>query len=185
MKALLAAAAAVAAAPVPTPIGVGPLFHPNASGRLVDRGLPVRSLVCAARDVPRFGVHLEVFAHGRVVIVPAGIGIAPPRRTGGPYVLSGRCSYPVRTREPSGVVEVARSVRLTLGHVFAVWGQPLGPRRLAGFSAQAGKWVRVYLNGRRLDVDPRSLPLRPHDEIVLELGRSIPPHVSYRFEKGL
>ena len=41
-------------------------------------------------------MHLELFAHRRVVIVPAGIGVD---RTG--------CVYPARTLEPTGVVEVA------------------------------------------------------------------------------
>ena len=52
-------------------------------------------------------MHVELFANRRVVIVPAGIGIVPPLRRDGAYVLGGRCSYPLRTREPTGVVEVA------------------------------------------------------------------------------
>lgn len=28
----------------------------------------------------RFGVYVELFAHGRVILLPAGIGVAPPRR---------------------------------------------------------------------------------------------------------
>jgi hypothetical protein len=64
-------------APVPTPIGVGAAFHPPALSREVVVGAPVGGFRCGA-DGTRFGVHLELFAAGRVVVVPAGIGVAPP-----------------------------------------------------------------------------------------------------------
>ncbi len=174
----------VGTTPIPTPIGVGRLFHPGPSNTAVTRGSPVGRLTCSAPEQRRAGIHLEVFAHGRVVIVPAGIGIAPPLRRNGVYVLFGRCSYPVRTREPTGVIEIDRTQRLTLGDFFAVWGRPLTARRLLGFSAAAADRVRAYVNGRRWRGDARTIPLRRHDEIVLEVGPAIPPHVSYRFPKG-
>jgi hypothetical protein len=170
---------------VPTPIGVGVRYHPSASNALVERGMPIGSLECSARRAPRSGVHLELFAHGRVVIVPAGIGIAPPLRRQGALVTSGRCSYAVRTREPTGVIEIAGSRQLTLGDVFAVWGKPLGRRRLIAFRATTSAPVRAYVNGSIRRSDPRSIALRPHAEIVLELGGYVPPHTSYRFPKGL
>jgi hypothetical protein len=170
---------------VPTPIGVGPLFHPGATSASVARALPVGSLTCTRNDDLRFGVHLELFARGRVVIVPAGIGIAPPLRRRDAYVVSGSCSYPVRSREPTGVIEVARSSHVRLGELFAVWGQPLAARRLVGFRARRGQSVRAYVDGRRFHGGVRSIRLRRHAEIVLELGRYIPPHTSYRFRKGL
>ena len=181
---LLAAGAAAATPPVPTPIGVGPMFHPAPSNVSVDRGLPVGALACTRRNVSRAGVHLELFARGRVVIVPAGIGVALPIRRQGVYVLSGRCSYPVRTRQPTGVIELA-STRLTLGDFFAVWGRSLSAKRLLGFGAAPGEQVRAYVNGSRRPGNARSIPLRRHDEIVLELDGYIPPHASYRFPKGL
>jgi hypothetical protein len=39
------------------------------------------------------------------------------------------------------------------------------------------------VNGRRFLGDPRSIPLRRHDEIVLEIGGYVPPHSSYLFPK--
>ena len=88
-------------APIPTPIGVGPAFHPPALSRAVSAGAPAGGFRCGDGGA-RFGVHLELFAAGRVVIVPAGIGVAPPWRRDGAYVRSGRCSYAARTREPTG-----------------------------------------------------------------------------------
>ncbi|MGI8430303.1 MAG: hypothetical protein ACR2OB_13620 [Solirubrobacteraceae bacterium] len=126
-------------------------------------------------------MHLELFAHRLVLLVPAGIGIAPPQRASGAYVLSGACNYPVRTYAPTGVIVVnAGSVR-TLGALFAVWGQPLGSDRLASFHGP----VLAFLDGRPWRGTPRKIPLRRHAEIVLELAGVIPPHPAYRFQPGL
>jgi hypothetical protein len=181
LAALSGGPAALGVLPVPTPIGVGAAYHPEPLGPEVSKASPVAGLRCEPYDTSRVGVHLEVFANGHVVIVPAGIGVAPPRREQGPYVVSGKCSYAVRTREPTGVIELARGHDVTLGAFFRVWGQALGPGRLAGFRGR----VRVYANGRRRQVDPRAVRLGRHDEIVVEVGRFVPPHASYRFQKGL
>ncbi len=166
---------ALLAAPVPTPLGVGPRYHPPAGAR------PVAGLRCLAREPARFGVHVELFANRRAAIVPAGIGIAPPLRRDGPYVRGGRCSYPLRTREPTGVVEVVRGARLTLGTLFSIWGQSLSPVRLAGFRGR----VHAFVGGRPWRGDPRSIPLSRHAQIVLEVGGYVPPHASFLFRKGL
>jgi hypothetical protein len=147
----------------------------------VARGLPVGGLRCSAANRARFGVHVELFANRLVVIVPAGIGIAPPLRQDGAYVRGGRCSYPARTREPTGVVEVAGRSRLTLGDLFALWGQPLSPTRLAGFRGQ----VSAFVAGRRRPGDPRTIPLTRHAQIVLEVGGYVVPHTRFLFRRGL
>ena len=90
-----------------------------------------------------------------------------------------------RTREPTGVIELVPGVPATLGEFFAVWGQPLGRRRLVGFRTVGVERVRAWVDGHVWRGDPRSIPLLRHTEIVLELGRFVPPHASYRFEKGL
>jgi hypothetical protein len=174
-----------AAAVAPTPIGVGAQFHPRAWNPLVEQRLPVGTLTCSRSDPPRMGVHLELFAQDRVIIVPAGIGIGPPRRSSGPYVLGGSCSYPARTREPTGVIEVDRSTPVTLGDFFATWGKPLTSSQLLGFRAGRGQRIRAYVGGRRWSGNVRAIPLRAHAEIVLEVGPYIAPHVAYRFQDGL
>ena len=176
MLAVALPCAAVAAGPIPSPIGVGALYHP-ASGTVAVAGLR-----CTSAERQRFGAHLELFAHRQVVIVPAGIGIAPPQRRQGAYVLGGRCSYPLRTREPTGVVEIARGASLTLGQLFKVWGQPLSKTRLVGFASRSP--ILAFVDGRRWQGDPSAIPLRPHAEIVLELGGYVPPHASFLFRKG-
>jgi hypothetical protein len=160
---------------VPVPIGTGPRYHPGPAAR------PAAGLACSARETPRFGVHVELFADRRAVIVPAGIGIVPPFRRDGAYVLGGRCSYPLRTREPTGVVEVAEGARLTLRDLFAVWNQPLSGSRLAGFAGR----VRAYVNGRPWRGRVRTVPLARHAEIVVEVGGYVRPHTFFAFRKGL
>lgn len=181
----LAVASSAAAALLPTPIGRGPAFHPGARNPVVVAAKPVRSMSCAADEVPRMGAHLELFARGRVVIVPAGIGISPPLVRRGPYVLEGRCSYPLRTREPTGVIEVARGERHTLGELFAVWGKTLSATRLLAFRTDATHPVRAYVDGRPHRGSPAAIVLRRHAEIVLELGAYVPPHATFRFRGGL
>ncbi len=166
--------------------GVGPdaRWRPPSLSRAVAQASPVAGLRCSpGPGRGRYGVHLELFAARRVVIVAPGIGIAPPRRREGAYVRGGRCSYPVRTREPTGVIEVEpgapRAPRLS--DLFALWGQPLGRRRLASFRGP----VEAYVGGRRWDGDPRAIPLTRHAQIVLEIGGHVQPHTRYRFPPGL
>ncbi len=169
------------------PFGVGPAFAPAVSAAAARAGAPVGGLRCGAAGARVYGAHLELFAAGRIVRVAAGIGLAPPLRLQGGRVVSARCAYPIRTLEPTGVVEVdARFASVaTVGRLFALWGQELGPRRLAGFAAGAGRQVVAFVDGRRFAGDPRSIPLSPHAQIVLEVGPAVSPHPSYRFPAGL
>lgn len=158
---------------------------PVARGAAANAGARIGRLRCANDGERHVGAHLELFAHRRVVVVPAGIGMAPPLRADGAYVRAARCSYPVRTREPTGLLELdPRRGAFTLGELFAIWGQPLSATRLAGFRAPPGTRVAAYLDGRPWPGDPRALPLRRHAVIVLEVAGHVPPHTTYRFPRG-
>jgi len=149
---------------VPIPVGPAPRYTPTA---VVRDGRPVGELTC---DAPgkTFRVHVELFAHRKVVLVPPGIGVA----------LNG-CVYPARTSTPTGVVEIARGGKLTLGDLFRIWGRRLGERSLLSFrSAQP---VRAYVAGKPWKGRPADVPLTPGAQIVVELGAYVPPHPTFLF----
>lgn len=150
---------------VPTPIGSGPRYHPS----------PAAHGPCIAAPLDRGPrVHLELFAGGRVVIIPAAVGLRGARVVLG-RVTRARCRARLWTTDPTGVVSFEQGA--TLGDLFAVWGRALGPARLLDFRGG----VRVYVNGLRRRLDPRDLRLRDGAELVLEFGPYVPPHRSYRF----
>ncbi|MEA2301785.1 MAG: hypothetical protein QOE44_2320 [Solirubrobacteraceae bacterium] len=166
---------------VPVTVGPGPGYRPP-PGRGAGGAGTIGRLACRPGPGVRRGVHLELFAHAHVVVVPAGIGVLGPRFEG-PYVRAGRCFGPMTTLEPTGVVELAGDARgLRLGDLFAIWGQPVSRVRLAGFG---GGRVRAYVDGRKVAGDPARIALRPHREIVLEIAGRVPPHRSYTFAGGL
>jgi hypothetical protein len=160
---------------------VTPEYRLAATSASVRAAKPIGAFTCSQSSRLRFRVHLELFARKLVLLVPAGVGVAPPVRKEHGRVTAGRCFYPLRTREPTGVIEVAAEGRPRLGDVFRVWGQPLTARQIAGF--RSTQRVLAFVNGRRYSGDPRSIPLRRHDEIVLEIGGYVPPHSSYLFPK--
>jgi hypothetical protein len=158
------------------PIGAGPRFRPPVRGPVTGR--------CRPRLGPRRGVHVELFAANRVVIVARGIGTKPPRQFSGGRISRARCYGDLVTLEPTGVVLVRPGRRQRLEHLFRAWGQPLSRRRLASFTAPDGTEVAVFVGGRRWRGPPGGVPLAPHSEIVLEVGPYVPPHKSYTFPPG-
>jgi hypothetical protein len=181
---LLAAAVATPAPPGvrPNPIGLGPRYLPAADNPAVLAGKPIGALICG-RGGRRFGVHVELFAHRRVIVVPAGIGVAAPQARRGGDVLPRGCSYGARTRTPTGIVEVREAATLTLADMFRIWGRPLTAHRLAGFRSETS--IVAFVAGRRWRGDVRRIPLRRHAQIVVELDGYVVPHPDFVFPGGL
>jgi hypothetical protein len=146
--------------PVPTPIGRGPEFLPARAGPL---GASRFSCRRGALEGPT-RAHVELFARRRVVIVPPRIGV------------EATCRYPVRTLDPTGVVELDDD-GLTLGDYFAVWRMPFGPQRLLSFRGP----VSAFVGGKRWRGDVRAVPLEDEAEIVVEIGGYVRPHRFYLF----
>ena len=151
----------------PWPIGPGPRYQPPAANADVLDGRTVGGMRCASGR--RFAVHVELFAHRKVIVVPPGIGVA---RSG--------CRYPLSTKEPTGVVDVLASRRSTLGDLFTLWGRTLTRTRLLSFDGR----VSVFVNGKRCFCDPRRIVLTRHLQVVVEVGKYVAPHPSYLFPKG-
>jgi len=145
----------------PWPVGPGPRYRPAPR--------PAAGLRCTQAGTV-FQVHVEIFANRKVVILPAGIGAGPG------------CSYPLRTVDPTGVVDVRRGSALRVADLFHVWGQALGTRRIASFSSSSP--LRAYVDGKRIGGPAGAIRLTPHSEIVLELGAYVPPHPFFLFPGG-
>jgi hypothetical protein len=147
------------AAPIPTPIGFGAKYQ------LAPGPPSATRLACSQVDAHRELAHVELFANKLVLLLPKGIGTGHG------------CSYAARTTQPTGVIEFDPAARPTLGDLFDVWGQPLSARGFAGFHGTVSAWV----GGKRWHGDVRSIPLRRHAEIVVEVGGYIPPHTFFLF----
>jgi hypothetical protein len=168
-------------APFAVPFGPGERYRPPSLSAAVGSARPVGRLRCTRDAGARGTAHVELFAHGLGVVVPAGAGQAPPRRRTGAYVRGGRCSYPLRTTEPTGLVELRRDTRATLGDLFALLGQPLSRRRMASFRGP----VRAWVDGRPWRGAPRALPLHPGAQVVVAIGTArVPVHAAYEFPPG-
>ena len=169
----------VPAPPVPTPIAVGHRYQLPATTAATRRAAALGTLSCRPARHPLRAAHVELFVRGRAVLLPAGIGIAPPAAISGGRVLGGRCRYPLSTADPTGVISVNQPGGRTLAQLFRIWGQPLGRHRLLGFRSHAP--LRAFVDGRTWHHGVRRMPLRDHAEIVIELGRLIAPHSFYLF----
>jgi hypothetical protein len=159
------------------PIGRGPRFQPAVSGPVLG--------ACTRRLGPRDGVHIEVFAANRVVLIPAGIGMRAPLQLSAGRITGALCYGELVTLDPTGVVLVRAGTRAVLADLFRSWGEPLSGRRLASFSASPGAAVAVFVDGRPWRGPPAAVPLRRHAEIVLEVGPHVPPHAAYTFPPGM
>lgn len=158
------------------PIGTGPRFQPPVTGPVSGR--------CEASLGSRTGVHVEVFAGNRVLLLPAGIGARRPWTILSGRITSARCYGALVTLDPTGLVLVRSGSRLSLEDLFRSWGEPLSQTRLASFRATKGSRVAIFIDGRSWHGAPDAVLLTPHAEIVLEVGPHVPPHSSYTFPPG-
>jgi hypothetical protein len=158
------------------PIGQGVRFDPPVRGPVLGQ--------CRQALGPRAGVHVEVFAADRVVLLAAGIGTRSPRRFSYGRVTAAGCYGELVTLEPTGLLLLRPDARLSVGDLFRSWGQSLKAREMAGFRVPAGSGVRAYVNGRRWTRPVARIPLVRHAEIVLEIGPYVPPHSTYSFPPG-
>ena len=122
--------------------------------------------------------HLDILVNSKPVTVPAGIGIN----------AGARFISPLHTHDVSGVIHVESDVTrdFTLGQFFDVWGVRLSKDCVGGYCVKGADTLRVFVNGKAVSGDPRSLVLREHQEIAVVYG---PPSANvtvpstYRFEE--
>jgi hypothetical protein len=130
-------------------------------------GLPIDGIRCDTMEgaVQHIHTHLQIFNRGRSVEVPAQIGIMQ---------ISG-CLYWLHTHANDGIIHIESPVMrtFTLGQFFDVWDQSLNRTQAASARAPRGHVLRVTVNGRLWKGNPRAIPLRDHEEIVIQNG---PPY---------
>lgn len=152
-------------------------------------GQPVDGIQCAATEQVAYHVHahLAVYVSGEQKLIPAGVGVAPPRQTetqsdGSPFVLSGACFYWLHSHTQDGVIHVESPSQqtYTLGQYFDIWQQPLSATRVGPVQGV----VIAYVNGQRYDGDPRAIPLTAHALIQLDVGTDTAPQ-PFSFPAGL
>lgn len=171
----------------PTPIyngeALGSPAFPNPLRANPHGGAPVDGITCETGEEQmqlalHIHIHLAIFDNGKQLQIPALIGAAPVPPQG--------CLYWIHTHDASGIIHL-ESPQLnppngglfTLGMLFDVWGQPLTRNDVAG---KIGP-VTAYVNGALWTGDLRQIPFMEHQQVVLEVGKTVPPP-NYSFPEG-
>jgi len=110
-----------------------------------------------------YHAHLDVIVDGETVPVPANLGVD---------TASGAMAA-LHTHEGDGIIHIEADTEgepFTLGQLFTEWNVKLGPERLGALGAGGGEELAVYVNGDKVDGDPRLLRLEPHQQISVVFG---------------
>ena len=145
-------------------------------------GDPVDGIQCLGMEGEGLHIHshLALFADGKQYQIP--------RLLGGTPTATGGCLYWIHTHDASGIVHVEAPQVVapqgggfyTLGNLFDIWGEPLGPNGVAGFNGP----VTAYVDGLPYTGDLHDIALTSHKQIVLEVGKPVVPPPNYVFPAG-
>lgn len=149
----------------------------DASAQVKAAGLP---MLGQEGQVLHIHSHLDVYVDGKVVTVPAEIGID---------VVKQQIS-PLHTHDTSGVVHIESPVKadFTLGQFMTEWQVPIGKGALGPLKAGGGKELHVYVNGKEQTGDPAAVKLAAHEEIAVVYGAAgdkVRVPTSYNWPQGL
>ncbi|GAA1245722.1 hypothetical protein GCM10009665_40690 [Kitasatospora nipponensis] len=130
-----------------------------ASAAVAAAGLP---MLDSEGTVEHIHAHLDVFADGQAVSVPALIGIDE----------SAQRISPLHTHDTSGIIHIESPVKadFTLGQFLTEWQLSVGADHLGGLRTDATHTLTAYVNGKPVAGDPAALVLGAHDEITLVYG---------------
>jgi hypothetical protein len=124
--------------------------------------------------------HLDVFADGEEIVVPAGIGINiddpavrkfdNPIGYGGIEMCDQPCISPLHTHDETGIIHTESSdpEPHTLGQFFTEWGVDLSETCVGEHCAPTP--IAVYIGGELSEGDPRAIELTDQKVIVVVVG---------------
>ncbi|HET9393456.1 MAG TPA: hypothetical protein VFO29_08090 [Candidatus Rubrimentiphilum sp.] len=132
-------------------------------------GLPIDGIRCDYGEGAALHIHanLQMFDRGRQVTVPGNIGIP----------LGVGCLYWLHTHSNNGMIHIESPVNqlFTLGQFFDIWAVPLSRTQAGRLRAPRGGALRFTVNGHVWTRDPKLIPLRNHEAVVISAG---PPFAS-------
>lgn len=160
------------------------MFEPGDTAK-GGNGQPVDGIEGSSREMLKthFHAHLALFHGGEQVAIPYGIGIVKPFKVDRGFVGEGSGYYWLHTHDATGIIHIeAPDERpFTLGNFFDIWGEPLAKNNVAGLRGK----VRAYVDGKLFSGDPRSIVLKPHEQITLVVGEPGVKPPMYAFPEGL
>jgi hypothetical protein len=149
--------------------GVLGISAPQQQQPTAPAGETVGGISCDAQEGQRIHIHqhLVIFDHGKQVDIPRNVG-QPAARP---------CIYWLHTHTPDGIIHIEAPAdrSFTLADFFLVWGQPLSRTAAATARAAKGESMKVWVDGKPFTGDPRTIALKPHTDVVMEIG---PPFVA-------
>lgn len=127
-------------------------------------GLPIDGIRCDYSEGVALHIHanLQLYDRARRLIVPANIGIP----------LGVGCLYWLHTHSVNGMIHIEAPVNqlFTLGQFFDIWAVPLSRTQAGNLRAPRGRTLRFTVNGKVWTREPKLIPLRNHEGIVIQAG---------------
>lgn len=150
----------------------------------------VDGIHCGAMEALAYHIHqyLELYDHGKRIPVPSEIGI--PGGEAAPI-----CFYWIHVHEATpDIIHVESPVHktFTLGDFFDIWAAtkrwavPPGDAYVKDLAVAARRGVvTAFLNGKPWHGSYRSIPLREHEVIAVEIGKPVVPPRPFHNWNGL
>ncbi|MDQ2742338.1 MAG: hypothetical protein M3Z66_08580 [Chloroflexota bacterium] len=145
---------------------------------------PVDGIQCGQSEQLAYHIHqhITLIDHGKTIPLPSSIGMP-----GGEQ--NATCFYWIHVHAfTPDIIHVESPIKktFTLGNFFDIWkatassASPSGDAYVKNLTAAAGKGqVTAFANGKRWTAGYRSIPLREHETITIEIGKPVVPPRPY------
>jgi hypothetical protein len=135
------------------------------------QGQAVDGISCDRNEQLAFHQHAHLFILMDGIAQPVSASVGIP---GG--ALLPKCIYWMHTHDRTGLIhmEAPRKQDFTLGQFFDIWGWPLDSSQVAKLKVPSGG-LAVFVDGQLFNGDPRTIPVKAHTEVVIEVGKRVTP----------